>query len=100
MTIFERIAQTRQTFARFDDYAQESLATGCLLNDVGEWANLLRFRNLGWNYGLIADSDHRDLYMLIQASPEQFNKQPIPVRLTIVEMLLDVQEALRSKGII
>ena len=100
MTIFERIAQTRQTFARFDDYAQESLAIGCLLNGIDEWASLLKFRNLGWNYGLIADNDHRDLYTLIQASPEQFNKQPIPVRLTIVQMLLDVQATLRSKGII
>lgn len=100
MTIFERIAQTRESFAQMDSYEQESTATGCLLNGIGEWANLLKFRNLGWNYGLIADNDHRDLYTLIQASPEQFNKQPIPVRLTIVSMLLDVQATLRSKGVI
>ena len=99
MTIFERIAETRQSFAKMDDYSQESTATGCLLNGITEWANLLKFRNLGWNYGLINDSDHRDLHMLIQATPEEFNKQPIPVRLTVVDMLIRVQEQLSVQGI-
>ena len=99
MTIFDRIAETRQAFAQMDVYEQESMATGCLLKDITEWANLLKFRNLGWNYGLINDNDHRDLHTLIQPTPEIFNKQPIPVRLTIVGLLLDVQAALNSKGI-
>lgn len=99
MNIFDRIAQTRHSFAQMDYYEQESTATGCLLNDITEWANLLKFRNLGWNYGLINDNDHRDLHMLIQASPEEFNKQPIPVRLTVVDMLIRVQEQLSVKGI-